>query len=196
MRRPGIQVSKNLAERTTTTHLDLHIHLRLVDLFRRTHSRESVLHECSLAAERLPTRLQEQEGLEDVHAVLEDLVLDLDPCERGLVCEERDLVSQHLGVTCLNEEGREGVEVAEEGRDVGVRQVDVNVDLAEEALDGVEVIVGLGLWKVVVGLRGNRVNLCSSDQTGSRLTALVVQDSQDIVKSTHGLMRIAPDGKG
>lgn len=90
-----------------------------------------MLHECPLTAERLPTRLQEQEGLEDVHAVLEDFVLDLDSSERCLVRKERNLVSQYFGVAGLDEEGREGVEVAEEGGDVGVREVDVDVDLAE-----------------------------------------------------------------
>lgn len=87
-----------------------------------------------------------------VRTHLKDLVFDSDARERRLVRQQRDLVPQHLCVARLHQQGREAGKVAEERRDVGVREVLLD-RVAEETLDRVEVVVfGVGVREVVVGL--------------------------------------------
>lgn len=107
-----------------------------------------------------------------------------------------DLVAEDFSVSSLDEEGRDPAKVAKEGRDVGVRQVLVNADFAEQALDGIERVVRLGRWQVVERLCLRRVSQQTMSKGGQRLTLLVVQLSHDMVKSTHGLMRMPPEGSG
>ena len=60
----------------------------------------------------------------------------------------------------MDEEWREADKVAEERGDVGVGEVLVDVDFAEQTLDGVEMVVGLRLREVVEGLsKGSRVSV-------------------------------------
>lgn len=110
-------------------------------------------------------------------------MLDFDACHRGLVRKQGDLVSQHLGFPSLDEQWRQAFEVAKEGRDVRVCQVFAD-RLAEKALDGVQVVVlGVGIWQIVVGLRRSCV-ISARNLTVSRASPLrtrfVSQLSQDL----------------
>jgi len=100
-------------------------------------------------------------------------VLDLDARDRRLVREERDLVAQDLGVAGLDEERREALELAEQRRDVRVREVLVNL-VAEEALDRVHVVVLVVRRREVVvrllreGVRESATGLDRARQGGAR----------------------------
>lgn len=93
---------------------DVGVDLAKVDRLGLEERGELVLDEVALALESLARCFEEEERLEYMHAVLEDLVLDRDARERSLVGEEGDLVPKHFGVSRLDEEGRDAMEVAEE----------------------------------------------------------------------------------
>lgn len=68
------------------------------------------------------------------------------------MCEEGDLVAKDFGVSCLNKKGGNPMEIAKERRYVGVREVLVDIG-AEQALDGVERVIGFRRRQVVEGLQ-------------------------------------------
>lgn len=118
-----------------------------------------MLDKASLTLERLARSFEEQERLEDVDAILEDLVLDRYTREGGLVREEGDFVAKYLGVARLDEEWWQTGKVAKERRDVRMCEVLVDPVLTEKALDRVERVVRLGRGKVVEWLQRNSSKL-------------------------------------
>lgn len=103
-------------------------------------------------------RVQKGERLEDMHLIHVHLVLDPDSGQRGLVGEQRDLVSQDFRVAPattsisditdekdllylrLNEHRRQVVEIAKEGGGVRMGQVLLDAFRSKIACHGVEVV--------------------------------------------------------
>lgn len=116
-------------------------------------------------------------------------MFDLDASHRRFVREQGDFVSQDLGIAGLNKERREAGQVAKQGRDVGMGEVLVD-RVAEEALDGVKVVVFCTrIWQVVERLFGDErttqqaVPVDGSRRAASCITRFVSQLSQDLSRN-------------
>ena len=87
---------------------------------------------------------QPREHLEDVHHVLVQLVRDVDTGKSRLVREQRDLVTEHLRVTALDQHRRQITQVTKQRRSIWVRDVRPDAVRAKVASDGVQMTVEWG----------------------------------------------------